>query len=523
MRTDPIFKIMFQHATIGIVLADSKGFIVKSNAFANRLFGYEDGELEGQKIEVLVPDAIKTRHVQYRNKYHKKPKEREMGAGLDLLAKRKDNSTFPVAISLGHTKVNEEQLVIAYISNVTKQKEYEQTIQQEKELAQTYLDIAGSMVVVLNKIGQIQLLNQRGEEILGVKEEQVIGLNWFEKFLPEEERTGAREVFQSLMSEQGGDVEYFENLVINHQGKECLIWFHNRVLLDENGRSIGTISSGVDITEQRQAEKLLKESQLKLENYAASLESKVKERTMELEESQTQLMQALGKERELGELKSRFVSMASHEFRTPLSMILSAAELMEMYHASAKYDKMDRNIDRIKSAVRNLTNILNDFLSLEKLEAGKIEAQQQTIMLFTFLIELQEEIKPILQSGQQLILTNPSIPSIETDAYLLKNILINLISNAIKYSPQGTDVELSISQNAQQIIFAVIDQGIGIPASDKAHMFSRFFRASNAENIQGTGLGLTIVKRYLALINGTIDFESWAGKGSTFYVYLPKQ
>jgi len=513
---------MFQHATIGILLADSKGVIVKVNAFTNRLFGYEEGELEGQKIEVLIPDTLKKRHVKHRDEYNKKPNEREMGAGLDLLAKRKDNTTFPVAISLGHTKVDNEQLVIAYINNVTKQKEYEQTIKQEKELAQTYLDIAGSMVVVLDKDEEIQLLNQRGEEILGVKEEKIIGSNWFEKFLPPKERIGAKAVFESLMNEKGNDVEYFENLVVNSQGEERLIWFHNRVLLDKNGIAIGTISSGVDITEQRQAEKLLKESQLKLENYAAALESKVKERTMELEESQTQLMQALGKERELGELKSRFVSMASHEFRTPLSMVLSAAELIEMYHARERYDKLDRNVERIKSAVRNLTNILNDFLSLEKLEAGKIEVQKIEIDLPSFLEELYEDIKPILHNNQQLILSNSSITTIETDTYLLKNILINLISNAIKYSPEETNVELSITSDANQIIFAIIDQGIGIPEVDKEHMFSRFFRASNAENIQGTGLGLTIVHRYLDLIGGHIDFESEYGVGSTFYVYLPQ-
>lgn len=518
---DPIFEIMFQHATIGIILSKNNGVIVKSNAFAERLFGYEKGELIGQKIEVLVPDSVKERHIGHRNKFHKKPKEREMGADLDLLAKRKDNSTFPVAISLGHTKVDGELLVIAYINNVTKQKEYEQTIKEEKELAQTYLDIAGSMVIVLDKAEQIQLLNQRGEEILDVKEEQVIGLNWFDEFLPPSEQTGARAVFSSLMSDKGGNVEYFENLVLNSNGEERLIWFHNRVLVDKHGVAIGTISSGVDITEQRQGEKLLKESQLQLENYAASLESKVKERTMELEDSQIQLMQALGKERELGELKSRFVSMASHEFRTPLSMILSAAELMEMYHAKSRYDKLDRNIERIKSAVHNLTNILNDFLSLEKLEAGKIEVNNKNILLADFLGELYEEIKPLLQEDQQLILTNPTVDSITTDAYLLKNVLLNLISNAIKYSPLGENVELSITTNTKQIVFAIIDQGIGIPETDKEHMFSRFFRASNAENIQGTGLGLTIVKRYLELINGRIDFTSEMEKGSVFYVYLP--
>ena len=493
MSQDAIFKIMFQTATIGIIVANNKGVIVKSNPFANRLFGYETGELEGQKIEVLIPDSLKHRHIKHREQYHKKPVEREMGTGLDLLAKKKDGSTFPVAISLGHTIVNGESLAISYINNVTKQKEYEQTIQKEKELAQTYLDIAGSMVVVLDKKENIQLLNQRGEEILGLKEEEIIGLNWFDNFLPATERNPARSVFQSLMSEKGKNVEYYENLVLNSQKEEKLIWFHNRVLLNKKGQAIGTISSGVDITEQRQAEKLLKESQLKLENYAAVLESKVKERTMKLEESQEKLVAALSKEKELGELKSRFVTMASHEFRTPLSMILSSAELIGMYLEAKRYDKFERNITRIKSSVRNLTNILNDFLSLEKLEAGKIQIERKPIEIVEFLAELQEDIQPILQKNQQFIIDNQLKATIETDASLLKNILLNLISNAIKYSPNGEPVTLTIAEKQQQIHFSVIDRGIGIPESEQTHLFTRFFRASNVENIQGTGLNCTTI------------------------------
>ena len=169
-----------------------------------------------------------------------------------------------------------------------------------------------------------------------------------------------------------------------------------------------------------------------------------------------------------------------------------------------------------------MTNILNDFLSLEKLEAGKIEVQKKALKLAPFLEELAEDIKPLLQNEQRFIIKNKEVIIPKTDAYLLKNILINLISNAIKYSPEGEDVLLSITSNNNKINFAVIDQGIGIPKVDKEHMFTRFFRASNAENIQGTGLGLTIVKRYLDLIGGNIDFESEDGVGSTFYVYLPQ-
>lgn len=520
MEQEDIFRIMFEHATIGIILSNSQGVIVKANTFACKLFGYQETELEGQKIEILVPDSIKKRHIKHRNHYHDKPTRREMGAGLNLYAKRKDGSTFPVAISLGHTLVGGKQLVISYVNNITEQREFEAKIRQEKETAQTYLDIAGSMVIVVDQEANIQLLNQKGEELLGIKEEVVTGLNWFDNFLPEEEQANIRNIFNSLMAKQGENVAYYENFILNKKGEKRLIWFHNRVLMDKLGEAIGIIISGVDITEQRQAEQLLKESQLKLENYAAALESKVKERTMKLEESQQKLMTALSKEKELGELKSRFVTMASHEFRTPLSMILSSAELIEMYLEKKKYDKFKRNVNRIKSSVRNLTTILNDFLSIEKLETGKISVQKTTVSLVSFLDELQEEIQPILKKNQRFLIEAETSETIKTDPTLLKNILLNLISNAIKYSPNSESVQLKISKEDHSIRFAVIDQGVGIPELEKSHMFTRFFRASNVENIQGTGLGLTIVKRYLDLLGGHIDFESKEGVGSTFYIWL---
>jgi len=529
--------------------------------------------------------------------------------------------------------------------NITAQKQYQETIEKEKETAQMYLDIAGSLVVIIDKTGNITLLNQRGEEILGVSEEEILGENWFDNFIPKKEREKVRQVFDRLMDKKGKNVEYHENSILNKEGEQQLIWWHNRVLFDDQGESQGTISSGVDITELRETEKRLQESQKRIKNYSLELEQKVKERTAALEESQRklseaqaianighwdlivetkelvyskgmykiydldekepviyelvdslthpedrdivkskigkaiennqsitinhriitpagqlkyvrsnvqaplhdengkitrvfgvlkditnlkeselQLHEALNKEKELGILKSRFVSMASHEFRTPLSSILSSAELLGMYIEAGKMDKVDkmnRNINRIKNSVRNLTGILNDFLSLEKLEAGKVEVQNTVIQLTDYLEELSEEIKPILRPNQQLLLQFKNIKVVQTDPYLLKNILINLVSNAIKYSPKGEDVTLEISKAKQQLVFKIVDKGIGIPPEDQQHMFSRFFRASNVENIKGTGLGLTIVKRYLDLMGGDIGFESKYGKGSTFFFHIP--
>ncbi len=250
------------------------------------------------------------------------------------------------------------------------------------------------------------------------------------------------------------------------------------------------------------------------------LEQKVKERTTELASAHEELKSILAKERELSELKSRFVSMASHEFKTPLTSILSSASLIERYTSTEHQAKRKKHIDRIKSAVDNLTNILNDFLSLEKIESGSVHRNNARIELMECVREIVDDMAPVLRPQQSINFQFEGCPKVKLDKHLLKNVLINLLSNAIKYSPNGEDVDLRIEVR-DRIKIEVEDHGIGIPEADKVHMFQRFFRAGNATNIQGTGLGLTIVKRYLDLMGGSIDFRSELEKGTVFEVYIP--
>jgi two-component system sensor kinase FixL len=241
----------------------------------------------------------------------------------------------------------------------------------------------------------------------------------------------------------------------------------------------------------------------------------------QLREQEQELQQALTKEKELSALKSRFVSMASHEFRTPLSTILSSAELVEMYQTSEQHPKRLRHIDRIKAAVGNLNDILNDFLSLSRLEEGKLDAQREELGLATFLLEMEDEVNLLLKKGQRLDF--PSLQEewkINTDPKLLRNILLNLLSNASKYSSEEQTIYLQVEKVASAIIFTIRDEGMGIPKEDQKHLFTRFFRAHNVENIKGTGLGLHIVERYLDLLGGEIEFTSEMGQGSTFRISL---
>jgi signal transduction histidine kinase len=233
----------------------------------------------------------------------------------------------------------------------------------------------------------------------------------------------------------------------------------------------------------------------------------------------------LEKEKQLGDLKSRFVTMASHEFRTPLSTILSSVSLIDKYTSVEDLEKREKHVKRIKSAVGNMKDILEDFLSLGKMEEGKIQLNPELLTP----AELRDELEAVIQEMQRL--TKPSQQITHTftvtedcnvDRKMLRHIMTNLISNAIKFSPEGSSVDVSCENRKNELIFTIQDTGIGISEADQKHLFERFFRAENASNIQGTGLGLHIISRYLDLVNGHIELASKLNKGSTFIVHIPQ-
>ncbi|WP_452229136.1 sensor histidine kinase [Lacinutrix sp. MEBiC02404] len=239
-------------------------------------------------------------------------------------------------------------------------------------------------------------------------------------------------------------------------------------------------------------------------------------------ENELEILNTLKKERELSELKSRFISMASHEFRTPLSAILSSAILIEKQNESGKEEKRIKYVSKIRSNVKNLVVILNDFLSLSKLQEGKVIPRLEYFNLIDFSKSLIEEIEGVKKEGQIINLQcDPTSIVVFLDSKLFKHILYNLISNAIKYSERDQEINIKIAIKKELISIEISDHGIGIPIEDQNNMFQRFYRANNASNIEGTGLGLNIVKQYTELMGGTINFKSKINKGSTFYIEFP--
>lgn len=382
------FEALFQFATLPILLVNNQGEIILANKQAIELFGYASEELRAIKVEDLIPDRFRGTHEHHRNRYDQKPENRPMGKGLQLSAKKKNGQEFPVEISLGHYKVDEEQFVIAFVIDITKRLESENALLAQKE--------------------ELERVNM-------------------------------------------------------------------------------------------QMEKLNEE-----------LELKVERRTQELSD-------ALSKERELSDLKSRFVSMASHEFRTPLSTILSSVSLIAKYTLSEDQDKRDKHIMRIRSSVNNLTDILNEFLSLGKIEEGKVQQHVSEFNVKEQLHLMIQEIQPILKKGQEIVYQHNGGLHVKMDLSLLRNIMINLISNAIKFSSDGAMIWAESEMNGSGMLtIQVRDQGLGIPDEDKKHLFERFFRGKNVTNIQGTGLGLHIVSKYVELMGGRIEVESELNKGTLF-------
>ena len=284
----------------------------------------------------------------------------------------------------------------------------------------------------------------------------------------------------------------------------------------------------IDITLKRGAERDLLAQTQRVARLNAELEQKVTDRTQALETTLAQLelrtrelTQALAAEQELGELKSRFVSMASHEFRTPLTAVLTSATLIEKYPTTEQQDKRQRHLERIRTSVKHLTDILEEFLSVGRIEEGRVQAHPTRVELPELLHEAIADVQGLRKPGQRIETQLAALSPLWLDASLLRKVLVNLLSNALKYSGENTTVTMRASEAAPWLTLSVQDHGIGISAEDQEHLFERFFRARNATNIPGTGLGLYIIARYLELLGGRISLHSALNVGTTVTITIP--
>ena len=421
-------------------------------------------------------------------------------------------------------------LLVLFVKRITRDKDDE-----EKQINALFHNTTEG-IILADKSGKIVLINPAAEGMFGYEKAELMGRRVEDlipqRFVPKHE--GYRQQFR--VHPQNRQMGHGRDLFAKRKNRTefpveiSLSYYHQK-------KEFYVIAFIVDITVRKEAEKKLTEQKEQLERITADikklnieLENKVEERTLilkealqELEKSQQELSEALDKEKELSEIKSRFVSMASHEFRTPLSTVLSSASLVGKYTQAEEQDKREKHITKIKDSVKHLNELLEDFLNLGKLEEGKIITDFAPFEVKEFLQDVVDEMKTILKVGQQIELEVNHRSDFYTDKRLLKNILINLIGNAIKFSKDGATIIVTANVEKTQMDVAVKDKGIGISKEDQQHLFTSFFRGKNAENIQGTGLGLHIVNRYLQLLDGEVKIESELGKGTTIIITLPNK
>jgi PAS domain S-box-containing protein len=399
-KQDNIFKLLSEAISEGIVIVNKKQEIIASNEAANIMFGYQNDELEGKPLNVLIPKNYHNNHGHHFSGFMKHFETRKMGHGREIFGIRKDGTQFPVEAGLNPFDVYGEKFVMALVSDITIRKRHENQIIELNESLERKID---ERTVQLEK------------SILELKEE---------------------------------------------------------------------------VVKRKNAESKMKES--------------------------------LRKERELNDLKTKFLSLVSHEFKTPLSGILSSTSLLAKYTETNQQEKRDKHIKTIKSKVKYLDNILNDFLSVERLDSGKVNYKFSNFPLSKVLNEVVYDANMMLKMGQKINYPhNIDEINVNFDEKILELIFNNLLRNAIKYSSENSIIDIRVAVNGDRLIIEFEDNGMGIPKKEQKFIFNRYFRAENALLSQGTGIGLNIVKSHLESLGGNISFESQEMKGSTFTVKIP--
>lgn len=504
------YQSVFETTLDGIILIDNRGIIADINPAGLILFGYEKDEVLGKNINILMPEPDHSKHDQYIRNYQLTKKPKVIGIGREVEGKKKNGEVFPFRLAVSEFKTLGKQHFTGIIHDLTQQKlhekiitgyaeELEQRVNKRteelreeialKELAQKALvdsqrlyetiavNYPNGTISVIDSDHNIIFVEGSELEHLGLKKENLISKDYRQN-IPTQFRELVSSKIKEVFSGANTDFEYGDGDRV--YSVRCV------PLSYEEGEVTQILIVENNISQQKKAE--------------------------------NEIHSALKKEKQLNELKTNFVSMASHEFRTPLSSILSSAQLIGRYTSTDQQDNRKKHLEKIRKNVQSLTAILNDFLSLEKIEGGHLKYHPEKVNILEYVKSVVEESEPLLKRSRKInISCRLKKDHWEIDQYLLRNSLTNLLSNAIKYSQ--SDIYVNI-QSADNLSISIQDSGLGISKKDQENLFKRFYRASNAGQIQGTGLGLNIVKRYVDLMQGEIRFESKQGIGSTFTIIL---
>lgn len=520
-KSERQYRTLIENLNEAIMLVDNDDRVLFVNEKFQELLGYTSEEIIGKVgYEILLHpsekhkiisanlERIKGRGGQYEARFVKKN-----GEYVDFLI-----NGSPVFDNFGNVIGS-----LGALTDITERKKAEEIIKIKSENFKRIFDIApfGMVIASLGPEAIILNVNKAHCEIIERSSDDLIGKQtnlFFEESVFAE---------LSMIFQRDGMIKNYEYSFVTPLGNKKIILLSTFFIEFDN--QLCTLSVIEDVTAKRQIE-------IELEQHRINLERLIKERTSELElvnkqlqeeivkqkQAEEKVRKALEKEIELNELKTKFISIASHEFRTPLATMLSSTELVDLFHKNNAEEKFQLQLQRIRNNINHLTEIIDDVLVISRNDAGEVKCDKVFVKADDFLQEIIEDTKILLSPIHQLNYNN-SIQNeqIFIDPKLFRVVLMNLISNAIKYSPEGGIVGVEILKQKKKIIFKISDQGIGIPTRDHKKLFEPFHRSDNVGSIRGTGLGLAIVKKYVDLHSGSIKIKSKEGEGSTFIVSIP--
>ncbi len=516
-RSEQKLRAVFAAVADAIITTDREGTVNSFNPGAERIFGYRAGEVVGRNIKMLMPDDDARAHDGHITRYRGTGASSVVGARRVLLGLRQDGNTFPMDLVISEMTIGGRRMFTGIIRDITKLKKAEERLrrkqnrlQESEARLQAILDYSPAKIHIKDAAGHYTVVNREAARLFGLSREEIIGKT-------------AREIFSKEMADRfsDNDAAVLKHGLTAEQEGEWDTENGNRTyltvkfpILNAIGQVEAVGSVGTDITE-------LKRTEDELLTHRDHLENLVVERTAELERRSDQLEQALTKERELNELQRQFVSMVSHEFRTPLAIIDAAAQRIVRLKDRLTPDDIQRRTGDVRSAVKRMTMLIESSLSVARLDAGAIAMRPDTVDLtgaIAVVCKRQREINPTRQISIDVGgITTPIL----ADPAMLDQVFTNLLSNAIKYSPDDSPIEVKGWMEGEHVVVSVRDYGLGIPDKDLPRMCERFFRAGTSTGIAGTGIGLHLVKQLVEMHGGSIAVESVEGDGSTFTVRLP--
>lgn len=383
-------------------------------------------------------------------------------------------------------------------------------------------------IIIVNEEQKIVASNEAANFMFGYERDELVGTS-LDQLIPREyKHTHTKQVDQFMENNDPRQMGHGRDLYgLRKDGNVFPLEAGLNPFNIYNSRYVLALVTDISVRKDQENEILELNTRLeqKIEERTQELQRTIKELKKEVakrKRAEYKIMESLRKERELNELKTKFLSLVSHEFKTPLSGILTSATLIGKYPETDQQDKREKHLKTIVSKVKYLNNILNDFLSIERLESGKATYKFHTFPLSKVVNEVIYNANLLLKEGQRINYPQNIDPIfIYFDEKILELALTNLINNAVKYSPEHTDIDIEVLAENDMLTIKIIDQGIGIPEKEQKYIFNKYFRAENALLNQGTGIGLHIVKSHLESLGGGISFESEENKGSIFTITFP--